>query len=145
MAFLLRFAASVIALYLTVALGRALDQHAHGANLHLYLAPGFAGVEAAFIAAVVLGLANAIIRPILRLIALPITCLTLGLFSVVINAALFWATGQITPGYHVRGLISALFGTLCMGLAGGLINTLLLSARDRSAKRDMVQGARRRA
>ncbi len=50
---------------------------------------------------------------------------------MVINAVLFWATGQITPGYHVRGPVSALFGTVVMSIAGGIINSLLLSSRDR--------------
>ncbi len=142
MALILRFLASAIALYVTVALGHALSAHAPKAHLHLYLAPGLAGVQATLIAALILGIANAVIRPILKLAALPITCLTLGLFSVVINAVLFWATGQITPGYHVRGPVSALFGTVVMSVAGGIINSVLLSGRDRLSRDSRARGTR---
>ena len=122
---LLRFLVSAIALYLTVKAGAAL-------GLHLYLEPGVPGVEGACIAAFILGIVNAVIRPILQLIALPITCLTLGLFSVVINAVLFWLVGQFTPGFHVSGFLSALFGTVVMSIVGAILSKFVISDKDKA-------------
>jgi len=122
---ILRFVASVVALYLTVYVGKALLP-----GIGLYLAPGMAGIEGAGIAALLLGIVNALIRPILKLIALPITCLTLGLFSIVINALLFWLVGQFTPNYHVSGWEAPLFGTICMGLVSAILNLFLNSGDD---------------
>jgi putative membrane protein len=122
---LLRFIFNALALYLTVQLGIAL-------GLHLYIDPGVHGAIAALIAALVLGIVNAIIRPILVLITLPITCLTLGLFSLVINAICFWLVGQLVPGFHVRGLLAALFGTIVMSLVSGLLNLFLISGDERN-------------
>jgi len=122
---ILRFIASVIALYITVVAGAAL-------GLHLYLDPGVRGIEGACIAALALGIVNAVIRPVLELIALPITCLTLGLFSLVINAVLFLVVGQFVPGFHVAGFVSALFGTIVMGIVGAVLNSLLIPASKRA-------------
>lgn len=79
-----------------------------------YLYPGVR-VEsflAAVVAALVLGLANALIRPILVVLTLPVTIITLGLFLFVINAALFWFVAQIVKGFAVDGFLSALVGSL---------------------------------
>jgi putative membrane protein len=119
---LARFIVSVAALYVTVYTGRLL-------GLHLWLDPGLHGVIAALIAAAVLGIVNAVIRPVLELIALPITCLTLGLFGIVINAVLFWLVGQFVPGFHVRGAAASVYGTLVMGLTGALLGFFLVPRR----------------
>ncbi len=121
---ILRFIASAVALYLTVLLG-------HYLGLRLYLEPGFKGIEAAVIASLVLGIVNAVIRPLIELIALPITCLTLGLFSVVINAVLFWVVGQVVPGFHVTGFLASLFGTVVMGFVGSVLNFLVVSKAEK--------------
>ena len=59
------------------------------------------------IAAVVLGLLNAIVRPILGLLSLPITVLTLGLFSLVLNALMFWLMARLVPGIQLNNLLVA--------------------------------------
>ena len=124
---LYRWIISVIALYATVALGKAL-------GLHLYIESGTAGVIPAFIAVLVLGIVNAVLRPILQLLSLPLTCLTFGLFGLVINAFLFWLAGQFVPGFHVRGPISALFGAVMMAILSGLLNSILIPKRERRRK-----------
>src|SRR5437867_952362 len=66
----------------------------------------------ALIAALVIGLINAVIRPLAILITLPINLLTLGLFIFVINALLFWLAANLVPGFSVGGFWSAFFGAL---------------------------------
>src|ERR1041384_690640 len=75
-----------------------------------YLLPGISvsGFTAALVAALVLGLLNAFIKPVLVLLTLPINILTLGLFTLVINAFLIWLTAKIIPGFSVSGFGYAL-------------------------------------
>jgi len=68
------------------------------------------------IAALILGIANAIVRPILIILTLPITIITLGLFLLVVNGAVFWLVGHFSPGFHVHGLINAILGAIVTGL-----------------------------
>lgn len=79
-----------------------------------YLYPGVAvtGFMPALIAALALGLVNAVIRPILVILTLPATILTLGLFIFVINALLFWFVGEVVPGFTVNGFMAALIGSV---------------------------------
>src|SRR5262249_59984997 len=77
------------------------------------------------IATVVLGFANAVIRPLVKLLTLPLNCLTFGLFSFVINAAFFWAVGYFTGAYHV-GAISALIGSILLGIISAIANNLIV-------------------
>ncbi|MFZ6035801.1 MAG: phage holin family protein [Patescibacteria group bacterium] len=91
-----------------------------------YVVPGFV-VESfwyALIAAVVLGLVNAIIKPILILFTLPITILTLGLFTFVINAALIWVVASFLPGFAVDGFVAALLGGLVMWVISWFTNAI---------------------
>lgn len=79
-----------------------------------YLYPGVM-VEsffAALIAALVLGLVNAVIRPVLLLLTLPVTVLTLGLFIFVINALLFWFVAEVVQGFKVTGFWAAMIGSI---------------------------------
>ncbi len=71
---------------------------------------------AAMIVAVVIALINAFIKPLIMLISLPINILTLGLFSLVINALLFMFAGYVTPGFTVSGFLSALFGSILLSI-----------------------------
>jgi putative membrane protein len=89
-----------------------------------YIVPGFAvnSFFAAVIAAVVLGLVNAIVKPILVLLTLPLTILTLGLFLFVVNALTIWLAGAITPGFIVAGFGPALLGSIVLTLVASLIN-----------------------
>lgn len=95
--------------------------------LTAYIVPGFivSSFGAAIIAAVVLGLVNAIVKPILVLLTLPLTLLTLGLFLFVINALVIWLAGAITPGFAVTGFIPALLGSIVLTLVAGGINFLV--------------------
>ena len=70
----------------------------------------------AMIVAVVLGLVNAFIRPLLVLLTLPATILTLGLFIFVVNALMFWLAAEIVGGFHVAGFFAALVGSLLYSL-----------------------------
>lgn len=71
-----------------------------------------------FAAAFLLGIANAFVRPVLTLVTLPITVLTLGLFLLVINAAMLGLVARLLPGFHVDGFGPALLGSLLVGLTG---------------------------
>ena len=80
----------------------------------------------ALVVALVLGLVNAIIRPILILLTLPVTILTLGLFILVINALLFWAVASFIEGFHVAGFWSAFWGAIVYSLISWAVAALLL-------------------
>lgn len=79
----------------------------------------------ALIAAIVLGLVNALVKPLLVILTLPITVLTLGLFLLVINALLFWAVGALLPGFHVAGFWWAMLGALLYSLLTWALSSLL--------------------
>jgi len=81
---------------------------------------------AALITALVLGLVNTLIRPLLVLITLPITILTLGLFTLVINGLLFWFVASFVDGFHVAGFWSAFWGALVYSLVSSVAAWLLL-------------------
>ena len=80
---------------------------------------------AALIAALVIGLLNTIVRPILVVLTLPVTLLTLGLFLFVINALMFWAAGYVLDGFEVQGFTAALLGSLMYSVAGLVIEAAL--------------------
>ena len=84
---------------------------------------------AALIAALALGLINTLIRPLLILLTLPATVLTLGLFIFVINGLLFWWVGSFVDGFHVGGIWSAFFGAIVYSLISWLLSSLLPSRR----------------
>jgi putative membrane protein len=88
--------------------------------------PGFElkGIVAAAIAAVIVGLVNAIVRPILFWLTLPITILTLGLFTFVLNALTIWIASGLTPGFRIDGFIPALIGSLVLSVISGLLNAI---------------------
>jgi putative membrane protein len=83
----------------------------------------------ALIAAVLLGLVNAVIRPVLILLTLPVTILTLGLFILVINALLFWFVGSFVEGFHVSGFWAGFFGAILYSLITWAANALLFEER----------------
>lgn len=89
-----------------------------------YFVPGFVvkSIGAALVAAVVLGLVNAIVKPILVVLTLPITVVTLGLFLFVVNALTIWFAGSITPGFHVTGFVPALLGSIVLTIAASVLN-----------------------
>jgi len=79
----------------------------------------------ALIAALALGLINALIRPLLILLTLPVTLLTLGLFIFVINGLLFWWVGSFVDGFHVSGFWSGFFGAIIYSIISWLLSALL--------------------
>ena len=81
---------------------------------------------AALIAALVLGLVNTLIRPVLVLLTLPVTVLSLGLFILVINALLFWAVAQLVDGFEVAGFWSAFIAAILYSVISWALSTLLL-------------------
>lgn len=86
--------------------------------------PGIAisSFVSAAIAAVILGLVNAIIKPLLILFTLPLTVLTLGLFLLVVNAIAFALVGYFSPGLTISGFFPALFGSIVLSFISGLLN-----------------------
>ena len=93
-----------------------------------YLMPSIqvSSFGAALIAALVLGLVNAIVRPVLVLLTLPVTILTLGLFIFVLNGLLFWMVGAWLEGFHVGGFWSAVIGAILFSLVSWLLSALVL-------------------
>ena len=98
-----------------------------------YLYPGVQvqSFTAALIAAAVIGLFNAVLRPILVILTLPVTVITLGLFLFVINALLFWAAASVLDGFRVNGFLAALLGSLIYSVLMLLVNTALRSVLSR--------------
>jgi putative membrane protein len=82
---------------------------------------------AALVAAIVLGLVNAIIRPILGFFALPITLLTFGLFTFVINGLTLWLTSVLSPvpGFQIKTALAALLGSIVLSIVSTIINYIL--------------------
>ncbi len=96
------------------------------AILLLLMAKLVSGVEieswgSAFMAALVLGLANAVVRPIMVVLTFPITIVTFGLFLLVVNALMLWMVATIVPGVRVKGFGSAFLGSLVLSLLNLLI------------------------
>lgn len=79
---------------------------------HLYSGVQVASFSSALVAALVLGLLNTLVRPVLLLLTLPVTVLTLGLFLFVVNALMFWAAAALLDGLSVNGFGAALVGSL---------------------------------
>lgn len=111
MHFLMRVLAVAIAVYLTV-----------------NVVPGISiagGLTTTLLVALVWSVIISVIRPILQLLALPITIITLGLFSFILNALLFWGMEFIVPGFDVSGFIPALLGSIVLSLISWLILKVL--------------------
>jgi len=79
----------------------------------------------AFIAAIVLGLVNAVLKPILVILTLPVTVLTLGLFLLVLNGLLFWGVASLLPGFHVDGFWWGVGGALLYSILAWAFSNLL--------------------
>lgn len=117
---LLRWVANAVALLVTVWLGKTL-------GLGLYVS-GFWG---AMIAALVIGLINAVIRPVVMMFTLPLNCLTFGLFGLIINAVLFWLAGEILAEFEVEGPVAALFGSIVMSLFSSVFSHAIETGKQR--------------
>lgn len=97
-----------------------------------YLMPSIhvTGFGSALIAAAVIGLVNILIRPILVLLTLPVTLLTLGLFIFVINGLLFFLVGHILQGFEVQSLLSGILGAILYSLISWALTALVLGNKD---------------
>jgi putative membrane protein len=94
--------------------------------------PGFhvTGWVPALLGAVVLGAANAILKPILFVLTLPFTILTLGLFLFVLNALMLWITALIVPGFSVNGFLPTLLASVILSLVGMIWKAATKKRRD---------------
>ncbi|PBI83812.1 Membrane protein of unknown function [Variovorax boronicumulans] len=92
---------------------------------YLYSGVQVQSFGSALLAAAVIGLLNMVVRPVLVILTLPVTIVTLGLFLFVINALLFWAASGLLGGFHVNGFFAALVGSLIYSLLGLLIESAL--------------------
>lgn len=121
MTILLRLAINAVALWCAA---RFIDGISYSGSW-----PGLVGL------ALVFGIVNTFIRPVLRLLSFPITLLTLGLFTLIINALMLWLTAGIAErlgiAFTVRGFIPALLGAICVSLVGMLLNAVLTSDREK--------------
>jgi putative membrane protein len=108
--FLLRWLVSALALYLTAGLLSGIELN---------------GVMSILGGALAIGIVNALFRPILFLLTLPLTIVTFGLFALVMNALLLWFASVFVPGFHVAGFWSAFFGSLLLSVFTFLITLLI--------------------
>ena len=96
----------------------------------LVVAYVYSGVQvnsfvSALIAAAIIGLLNAVVRPVLVILTLPVSIVTLGLFLFVINALMFWSASGLLNGFHVAGFWAALLGSLIYSALGLIIDAAL--------------------
>src|SRR5436309_8726893 len=101
--------------------------------LAAYVLPGLHidGPFAALAAGIILGFVNAIVRPILFVLTLPLTLVTLGLFIFVLNAICFALTAWLVPGFSVDGFWSALLGALLVSVVSWILNGLVVGKKER--------------
>ena len=111
MHFILKFLMVAVAVYVTVSLVPGIS-----------LAGGWATL---FLVSLVWSIIITVIRPVLQLLAFPITIVTLGLFSFILNALLFWAMELIVPGFSVAGFMPALLGSIVLSLVSWFLQKAL--------------------
>ena len=92
-----------------------------------YMLPGIVVTSfgSALVAAVVLGLLNTILKPVLQILTLPLTVITLGLFLLVVNALVFWLAGSILSGFKVAGFWWAFIGAIVYSIITSLLSKLI--------------------
>ncbi|MBT0665884.1 phage holin family protein [Geobacter pelophilus] len=98
----------------------------------VHLVPGIsvAGIENLVVSSLVLGLLNATLRPIISFFSLPITILTLGLFTFVVNGVIFALASWIVPGFNVTGFGSAMLGAFAFSVISFILNLIVRPSRD---------------
>ncbi|AUW93924.1 MAG: phage holin family protein [Sulfobacillus thermosulfidooxidans] len=92
---------------------------------HLHLGVQAVSAESIIVAALVLGLVNTIIRPVVKLLTLPINLLTFGLFGLVINALMLWLVSAVVPGFMVHGFGAAFWGALILSIVSGVVGWVI--------------------
>ena len=100
-----------------------------------YLVPDIhvSGLSIALVAAVIIGLANMLIKPILVILTLPVTIISLGLFIFVINGVLFWAAGQSLQGFEVTTIKAGIIGAIAYSIISWLLAAIVI---DQDQKKD---------
>ncbi len=95
-----------------------------------HFVPGFhvAGLVPALIAAVVIGLLNATLGLLLKIITFPLSILTLGIFLLIINGVMILLASAVVPGFHVNGIVPAFWGAIVLALLGMLIRAVVKDA-----------------
>ena len=89
-----------------------------------------ASFGSALLAALILGLVNALVRPVLLVLTLPVTLLTLGLFIFVLNGLMFWLAGSLIDGFVVAGFWPAVFGSMVYSVVSWALSGLLVSGKN---------------
>ena len=89
-----------------------------------------ASFGSALLAALLLGLVNSVLRPLLLLLTLPVTLLTLGLFIFVVNGLMFWLAGSMIEGFVVDGFWPGVFGSLIYSVVSWALSSLLVSGKN---------------
>ena len=94
-----------------------------------WLIPGIEvdSFQSAMLVTVIIALINIFIRPLIVLVTLPINILTLGIFTLIINALLFMLAGYLSPGFQVDGFLSAFLGSVVLSFLGLIINMVVLN------------------
>ena len=89
-----------------------------------WLIPGLhvTGTVSALVAGILLAVVNALVRPVLLLLTLPLTLVTLGLFIFVVNAICLWLTAALVPGFSISGFWSAIFGALVVSVVSWMLS-----------------------
>lgn len=92
-----------------------------------YLLPGFRirDLKTAVIAAIVIGLVNTFIRPLVKIITLPLSILTLGLFSLIVNVLMLMLAAALTPGFQINGFLTAVIASILLSLISSFLNALI--------------------
>ena len=91
-----------------------------------YLIPGFLVEDfmAAVVAAVVIGIINTLVKPVIQLLTLPLTILTLGLFSFVLNVIFLIIAAEVTPGFDIATIGAAVFGSIVLSVVSSFLSML---------------------
>ena len=91
-----------------------------------YLVPGFelGGIQTAVVAAIVIGIVNTLIKPVLQLIALPISILTFGIAAFFINVTLLYLSSKLVPGFVIDTYVTAIIASLVLSLTSWFLNKL---------------------
>lgn len=105
-----------------------------------YTVPGIHvdSLGAAIVAALIFGVVNAIVRPLLFVLTLPITVLTLGLFILILNGLCLGLTAYLVQGFSISGLFPAIVGSLVMALVGWLLNLLIVEPRTQKGAHGII-------
>jgi putative membrane protein len=124
--FVVKWVLFAVALYLTFWSGH---------RLGLEMEPSSHWQDVA-VMSLLLGLVNALVRPLIRLALLPLNCLTLGLAGLIANALLFWIVFAVAPfGFRVGNFWAALYGSLVLGIVHALLSGLFLDEEERRRRR----------